>query len=253
MVGTLSSNWLFDNADKYVKPPDIKDLRVKNPDDYIQRLDEITAPKERLKKLFISTIDPTNEPTYEAFWIRRFAMVGFAGGFFAGFFFNTADIHQDYVRKHNSSVFDSKYVGNRHFWDTLVYRGSGRGFRYGIRSALVATAAATIGTCSVVYRDKLHYPDWLIGYPLLGALSRLWLGPRAMAAGAGIWLVLGSFSYGMFRLLEKATGISVSELEYHSHVDHLNKLQYKLNRNHVVREDLLMQQVKSSFSPTSGR
>lgn len=236
MVFNLSRSEFLDRGPAIVEATNPKDLSVKNPDDYIARLDEILSPTERLKLLFVSTVNITKEPTYEALWIRKFFFCGLAGGFFAGAIFNSQDAHADYIRKHNASVFNNKHVGNRHFWDTLIYRCAGKGFRYGSRACVLTTTVAAIGVASITYRNKLYLPDWLLGYTAVGALSRLWLGPRAMAAGAAIFLGCGMFGFAMIRGTEMATGISVSEMEYMSHKNFIARRQDLLNRNHLARD-----------------
>lgn len=218
-------------------------------------LNEISSPSQRLKELFYSTINISTEPTYQAWWIRKFIIGGAAVGFITGGIIYSQDIQADYIRQHNHAVFEGKYKGNRHFWDTLATRCAGRGMKYGFRSAALLTAAATIGISTITYRSKLYLPDWIIGYTALGAISRLWVGPRKMVAGSVICLGIGMFAFGFLRLMEVSTGISISEMEYLSHAQWKLVRSDELNRRHMIQERSMTDYIQEAFKggDTEGR
>lgn len=232
------SNYVVDRADEVITAPKPEDARdYQSPEVYMNRLSSLEEPKDRLKALFTSLVDFQNEPTHEAEMIRHMSIVGtMVGGFFGGLL-NSQGAHDRYRRLHNASVFDNQYRGNRHFWDTLLVGVVSKGLKHGVQCFLLTTSVGLIGFGSIAYRNKLYLPDYLVGFGTLGAITRLWLGSRAMLAGAGFGFAIGIFAYGFGKGFELLTGESIAQIRLRNHSQWLVAREARLRRLQTLREE----------------
>lgn len=208
-----TTNKILESAPEVVKVPYVGQASrtPTQSEHFYHKLEDISTPSQRLAYLFYSFIDIRAIPTQEAQTIRHLSYLGAGAGLIWGGIFMSPGAHQEYIRKHNASVFQGNFRANRHFWDTLVVNVVRRGFKWAVRASALTTSAGFIAFGSIAYRDRLYMPDWLLGFAFLGALSRTWLGPKAMAAGACLGLAGGSAAFALVRLSELATGLSVTE------------------------------------------
>lgn len=234
------SNMAFDIAPSVIVVPDYEVVKgTFSEEELISRLDRLQSPKERLKQLFLTTIDlSAHDVTHESQWIRQTTFCGFGVGMLFGGILNSQDYHDDYIRKHNADVFEGKYRGNRHFWDSLFYRVIGRGSKMGLKAGLLCGTATFIALGSINYRNRLYYPDWLVGFTALGGLSRLWLGARAVAVGGLCGFVASLIGYGLGRCSELFTGQKVTYFRTLSHTAWLEQREATLRRKQIASSEL---------------
>lgn len=237
MDGRRTSH-LLEMADEVIIVPEAGDVtQYRDRDQTLARLNELEKPRDRLIQLYKSAFDPRVQPVHESLWIRKFTLMGFFAGMAVGGVLRSPDIHQTYQRRHNADVFDSRYRGNRHFYDTLIRGVVGRGLRAGISISVLLTAFSSLTLGSVVYRGDLYLPDWIIGTATIGALSRLWIGTRGMVAGGIIGASGGLMCFGLTRGLEYLSGSSVSHMRYLHQLEYTKASQARLRRNQAAAEE----------------
>lgn len=212
-----SSNQLLECPDIAIQTPDPSTVYRGDKADYIVRMNNIASPNERLLTLVKSIFNPSGEPTHEAFFIRKVTFTGVVVGFIHGGLMKSQHIHADYIRKHNASVFSNKVLAERHFWDNLVWRIATQGTPYALKSGLLCAAASFTALGSIVYRNDLYLPDWLIGFTTLGSISRCWLGMRGVVGGGMFGVAAGLIGFGLARGFELVTKQSVSQMRYVEH------------------------------------
>lgn len=218
MLDSDTSNKPLEKAAEVIIVPRVEDLDpYATPEDLVNRLNQLEQPWDRVKTLLKNYIDIRSEATHEAKWLREVTITTLLAGGFLGALANSRGVHEDYIRKHNAAVFNNQYVGNRHFYDTLLSGLFPKVVRYGVRSCALVTSVSLLSVSSLTYRGKLYAPDWIVGYTAIGALSRLWLGPRAMAVGGLIGSFASLFSIGVVKCLELGTGFSLSRMRLLNH------------------------------------
>lgn len=233
------SNRMFEYAPSIIGTPSYEEaLDLETPEERIRRLDTIQTPMERLKELFVNTMNPrAHDLMHEALWIRAMALNGFVGGLFYGGILTSKGAHADYQRQHNAEVFEGRYRGNRHFWDTLITRCFSRGLKYGVRTCLLTSATGFICLGSIAYRNKLYLPDWIIGFTTIGGLSRLWLGSRAVAFGGLLGAAAGLVGYGLAYSFECASGRDVTYFRSIHHSEWLQRREATLRRYQLAHQE----------------
>lgn len=220
------SNKIIDEGPSVVSVPYLGAAdRPTSVDDQFVKLEAISTPSDRLICLFKSYISLHELPTQEAQAIRSMTLIGAGAGLLWGGLVMSPDLHHEYLRKHNASVFDGQYRGNRHFWDTLLLNIGRRGFKWAVRVSAATTLAGFIGFGSIAYRDRLYLPDWLVSFGALGALSRLWLGSKAILAGTVFGMTAGALGYSYARLTEISTNMTVAEQRSYRHEESSEKRQ----------------------------
>jgi hypothetical protein len=230
-------NEFFDTADDVIIVPNIEDIRIKDPEVYMRRLETIQSPRERLLEFLKSQFDLSYEPTHEAVYIRIMGLTGLMFGWLLGGMARTRHTFEDLRRQHNASVFDGHHRAKRYIMDNYVYTSIRKGARVGLGSCLLCSSAGLIGFGTIIYRDRLYLPDWLVGFGTLGAVSRCWLGTRGVVFGAGMGVLAGAFGYGYARFMEISTGKSIAEMRYMTHVEYARKRQIQLDRYHKARQE----------------
>lgn len=243
----LGSNLFIDDVEAYTTTPNPEDVgQLRDPQDYMIKLNEIASPTDRLIMLAKSVITPWTQPTHEAYHIRTSGGLGLMVGTLFGGFLNNKHNHEDYVRRHNASVFEGQFRGNRHFWDFFISSVMAKGLKTGFRTACLTTSASVIAFSSIVYRNELYQPDWLIGFAGLGGLSRLWIGTRGVAAGALLGLCAGFAGYGLARSIETMSGSNVSELGYRHHVEWVSRREQERRFNQIKHYDMQEKMIREA-------
>lgn len=234
-----SSNLVFGVAPSILNVPKYEDvLDLETPEERISRLANMQSPSERLKDLFINTINfRAHDVSHEARWIRIMAANGALFGMLYGGVLNSQGAHADYQRKHNADVFEGKFRANRHFWDTLILRCASKGLKFGFRTGILMGLTGFISFGSITYRDKLYFPDWIVSFTTLGGLSRLWLGSRAVAVGGLGGFVGGLLGYGVARSIELFSGHQVTYFRRLYHTEWLESRQATLRRNLITSSE----------------
>lgn len=215
-----SSNKILEvGPEDFVAPPDpslVTTLKG-DPTKLYNRIGELQTPNERLCLLLKSLFNPIEEPTHEAYAIRSMVICGAFVGLVFGGILRSPQAHDDYIRLHNASVFDNKHAARRHYYDSFINTVVRRGIDFGFKLSLLAGSAGIITYGSIAYRDKLYLPDWLIGFGTLGGVSRLWLGSRAVAAGAVIGATGGLIGFGIAKGMESFSGSTATQLRQLNH------------------------------------
>lgn len=211
------SNEVLDRPEIIIQLPDISTVRWADRADLLKRLDEISSPSERLVTLMKSIFHPYEEPTYEAKMIRKCTIGGALIGFFHGSLIRSQDLHAKYIREHNASVFEHKVLAHRHHFDHLVRNLAIRGWPYAFKSGLLCASASTIAFGTIVYRNDIYLPDWLVGFTTLGAISRCWLGLRGMIGGGMFGVAASVVGFGLAKGYELLVGQSVPQMRYNEH------------------------------------
>lgn len=211
------SNELLDCPEIVIQLPDPDTVYRGDKADILQRLNNLESPSERLLTLAKSVFIPYEDPTHEAYLIRTITLAGASIGFIHGGILNSQHIHEDYIRKHNATIFENKAVADRHFWDNLFWRIGSQGLPNAIKAGLLCGAASTTALGSIVYRNELYLPDWLVGFSAIGSLSRCWLGMRGVVGGGMFGVAAGLIGYGLAKCYELVIGKSVSHMRYIEH------------------------------------
>lgn len=234
-----NSNVIFEYAPAVLSTPSYLEAQeLETPEERIRRLDTMQSPSDRLKELFINTLNPrAQDLLHEALWIRSMAFNGFMCGLFYGGILTSQGAHADYQRQHNADVFEGRYRGNRHFWDTLITRCAGKGLKYGFRTSLLTGLTGFISLGSITYRNKLYLPDWILGFTTVGCLSRLWLGSKAVAVGGLCGFAAGLIGYGVAASFELAAGRDVTYFRATHHAEWLQKRDATLRRNQLAHQE----------------
>lgn len=239
------SNRYLDDYEDIIHVPKREEVIRYNEEEHMRMLNDLESPEERLKTLYKSIFDIRTNPTHEAFWIRRMFFAGAITGFIVGGILKNRGGHEKYQRLHNASVFDNKFVGNRHFFDTLITSMFSRGIGYGFKTGIVTGSAALITFTSITYRNQLYLPDFLIGFGAFGGLSRLWLGPKAVLVGSGIGLVGGLLGYGFGKSFELLSGQTITQFRLIHHSAWLHQREAKLRRMQKMSEQNFKQVITS--------
>lgn len=232
------NNQFFDLADQVIILPDVEDVRITDPEVYLQRLADIQAPRERLIEFFKSQFDFSVEATHEAVYIRTMALSGLAFGWLFGGLNRSRHYFESFQRQYNAAVFENNHRAKRLYVDNYVYNILRRGAKYGLGSCLLCTTAGLIGFGSISYRNKLYLPDWLIGFGALGGLSRSFLGVRGLVFGTGMGILGGAFAFGFARMVEVTSGNSVTQLRYLNHMNYLKRRDAYLNSLYRVKNEV---------------
>lgn len=214
----------------------IQEEQLADQESYIARIRDIERPATRFKIFLKSIVDLSEPPTHEALEVRQWYFLGFITGGVLGGILKNQNAHQEYVRRHNADIFEGKYRANRAYWDTLLQSIFRRGFRYGLVTSTLVGTSSLICYGSIVYRGRIHMPDWILGFGTMGALSRLWIGPRGMVAGGVISSFIGLLSSGIFSSLESASGTSMQQRIYEHHFEWL-KQKESLRRELQIRHE----------------
>lgn len=224
-ITDVTSNWYFDGHEEVIVVPKREDVEsCRDPLDFKIKLDQIDTPEQRLLILIKSIFHPYDiNPTHEATAVRDLALVGAMAGFFYGSFINASKVRDQFIRQHNASIFHGDYKGSRMYYDTMIVKVSTRGFKYGFRTSLLMGCAGLIGYGSIVYRDRIFWPDWIVGFSTLGALSRLWIGPRGVVFGAIGGSIVGLIGLGVAHLTEIGSNMSMTQMRYLNHNQWLEK------------------------------
>ena len=227
------SSYFIDAGDEAIIVPDRGDIGPFEPEVYLKRLDAIQSPSERLKEFLVSIFYQTDLPTYETTFVRSLAFYGAVSGCIYGGILRQPDLTKEYTRKFNMASFEGKGHARSHITDFYIYNVAGRGFKHAIYGGLLCGSVGTIVFSSIVYRSRLYYPDWAIGFTTLGALTRFWsLGLRGAIGGAGLGLIGGTIGYGVGKLYEFGTGTSVSEARFYEHSSFIEYQRAKRENEH---------------------
>lgn len=211
----------------------------------MNRVNELQSPRERLKTLFRSVLYFRDEPTHDANYIRMASFMGAGAGLLSGAIMNSPDVHQEYQRKHNASVFDNKYAANRHFWDTLITGIAKRGIYSAIKVSALTTSITSIAYGSIAYRNRLYFPDFLLGMAIVGGGARLWLGPRAIMVGSLLGGATGIIAFGFAKMMEQLSGLPVAKIKLLHHQDWLQRREAKHKRLRIMSETELRKKLVS--------
>lgn len=229
-------NELIDRADEVVSVPDPKDVRIRDPEVYLKRLSDLQTPHQRLAHFLKSVVLFDPDPTHESVWVKKMFIAGAAFGWLFGGLANSSHYHQDYIRRHNAAVFEGRYRAARHLNDSYIYNFITKGTKYGVRTSLLAASVGIISLGSINCRNQLFLPDWIIGFGALGAISRSWLGMRAMAVGGLLGASAGLFGFGLAKSFEMLSGVSVAQMRYLHHTDYMRKREARLDSLRRTRE-----------------
>lgn len=210
------SNEVLDRPEIIIQVPDISTVRWADKLEFLKRLDEISSPSERLLTLLKSVFHPYEEATYEAKMIRLSTFGGAVIGFVHGAL-SSRDLHAKYIREHNAAVFEHKVLAHRHHFDHLVKNLAIRGWPYAFKSGLLCAAASTVAFGTIVYRNDIYFPDWLVGFTALGAISRSWLGLRGMIGGGMFGVAASVIGFGCAKGYELFVGQSIPQMRYTEH------------------------------------
>lgn len=236
------SNKDLEAADEVIIMPPKEDVQYyKDPIEYINRLDKIESPNQRLITLTKSIFNFKEESTHEAYLIRYMFLSGALGGMLFGAFMSKNDVTSSFIRSYNASVFEGKYRAKRMYYDRLISGLFSHGLNHCFKTSLLTGSAGIISFGSITYRNKLYFPDWLIGFTTLGGLSRLWLGSRAVAVGGLLGAIVGTFGFGIAKGLEAFSGYSVSQMRYLEHHEWLTKNHIKHMKYLALQEKELKQ------------
>lgn len=239
-------NTALDIAEQVIRVPDPKDVNIKDPEELMRRIDDITSPSGRIKELFLSLIDPFDyNSTHEADVIKFYAITGILGGLVYGGLIRETDLTASYTRRFNAATFDGKHHMRRHLTDTYFLDFFGRGTRWAIYGGLLTGSAATVSMSSIVYRNDLYYPDWAVGYSLLGAASRFWsLGVRGAIGGASFGLAAGTLLYLVSRANLALRGQSVAETKYLHYKEFAEKKKYERKLYRQAQEESALERIR---------
>ena len=226
-----SSNVFIDRVGEAIFVPKPEEIHLDDPDQYLARLDEIQAPRERLFELLKSILDGSSPPTHESMYIRTLTFSGLISGWFYGGVLRNQGLSAEYARKYNAAFFEGRSRAQRHYLDNYVRTVATRGIKHGVLGALLCGASGVVSFGSIVYRNELYYPDWLIGFASLGGLTRFWsLGMRGAIGGAGFGVLAGTIGFGAAKLFELVSGKSVGEMRYFTTVEYLTQREKKRQR-----------------------
>lgn len=239
-------NIYLDAGPKYIHTPSGKDvLPSSDPLDFTDRLNQIDTPYSRLLIFINNCFDITNPyVTPEAGFVRIMALSGALGGMTYGGIMNNQMIRERFIRKHNKAAFDGQHIAQRKYHDYLVSRTLSRGFKYGVHGAILTGSAGMIAFSSIIYRDRIYAPDWLLGFAAFGTLHRFTLGPKAWIFGAGAGTVAGMIALGLAYTIEFVGGTSVSQLRYLNHTDWLRKRYHTYDMMRIMSEKAIDQRYK---------
>lgn len=239
----IDSSKYFDEAERLSKlsfgiyerrptlPVDLSDEECFN------TLNKISSPTERLVLLAKSVVGINQAPTYEGDQIRSAMMIAFGAGMITAGFLSSSDYHKEYQRKYNAAVFEGKHISQRRYFDTLFLNVVSRGFSTAIRASLLTGSALFIGHGSATVRGYVSASDYLIGGSVLGALSRTWLGPNKMLAGAFFGLLGGTICWGVIKGATTLSDISIPQIAYESHMEHVHKHREEHRRRAIAAEE----------------
>ena len=228
----------FDLADEVIQLPDVADARIRDPEVYMMRLALMQSPRERLIEYLKSQFIFYQDTTHEVVTTRSMGLVGLSFGWLFGGIYKSRHLFEDFQRQHNASVFDSRYRGQRLYFDNFIYHTIRKGTKFGVGSGLLCYSVGFLAFGSLSYRNELYLPDWLVGFATIGAISRCNLGLRGLVFGTGIGLFGGCLGYGIAALLIAGSGKSVAEMKYMNHMEYLKKRQAQLNRNYRLRDSI---------------
>ena len=244
MTDVSANNKFIDEGPAYIIVPKRDDLINRHPEEYLNALDKLESPRQRISLFLRSIVDPREE-THESQWIRTMAAFGGVTGALYGGIVSTSHFQQDYIRKHNAAVFEGRHTAHRHYVDSLIYKAATKAIRPAIVAALLSGSAGVVSFGSINYRNRLYFPDWIIGFAALGGLTRTWLGPRAMAVGGFLGSLAGLFGYGLAFSLEAITGESVTKWRYLHHLEYLEKREEQLKLERLRHEARLKKRIEN--------
>jgi len=232
-MGFAHSNQTLDLAPEVIVVPDPKLVRsLQDPADAATRFEGLT-PRERLYGLLQSLVQPPYfgaTPPFEVRLIHSVTYSSFIVGYLVGALLRTGDLQSSYARKHNAAVFEGNYRARRHYFDNMILQVARRGFPFALKVSLFSSSAVLACCSSIAYRNDIFLPDFVVGFATVGGLSRLWLGSRAVAFGAGFGSASALILYSCLKAFEAVTGQNIATLRLIDHSLWLEKREVRLRQ-----------------------
>lgn len=241
-----SANELYERGPEVIATVEQQDaVPGWNPGNERIRLEEITTPKERIIILLKSYFDiRQHDSTDQANLAREATLGAFVLGMGYGAFIKSNDVREQFIRTHNASIFNHKYTANFKYIDTMILNITSRSFKYGFRAGASVGLLTLLYEGSIAIRSELYAPDWILGTAIFGGLTRLWLGPRAVAFGSLMGSAVGSLFFGLNWLAYRMNPLSVSEINNLRYQEWVKKRDAKLIRKQLHSEKMILERYK---------
>ncbi|XP_064551060.1 RPII140-upstream gene protein [Drosophila montana] len=167
---------------------------------------------ERLKQML--TVDEFGSISSELNSIYQVGFLGFLVGAIYGGVTQSRVSYINFMENNQATAFKSHFDAKKKLQDQFTVNFAKGGFKWGWRVALFSTSYFGIITCISVYRGKSSIYEYLAAGSLTGALYKVNLGLRGMAAGGIIGGFMGGVAGVASLLLMKASGTSMEEVRY---------------------------------------
>ncbi|XP_071784108.1 complex I assembly factor TIMMDC1, mitochondrial-like isoform X2 [Asterias amurensis] len=119
------------------------------------------------------------------------AVLGMAGGYVYGGVPASRHARERYIEKSNAAIYSSRLEATGASYNAGT-RGLIRyGYRWGWRTAVLATGFHGISTCLGLYRDKQDLTNYVSAAAITGSLFRFNLGLRGLVGGAFVGVLVG--------------------------------------------------------------
>uniref|UniRef100_A0A0K8TKI9 Complex I assembly factor TIMMDC1, mitochondrial n=1 Tax=Tabanus bromius TaxID=304241 RepID=A0A0K8TKI9_TABBR len=188
--------------------------------------------QDRLKRMFqsddLGTVSSELNSIYQAGYLGAFI-----GGLYGGIL-NSRIAYLNFMENNQATAFKSHLDAKRKLQDSVTMSFAKGAFKWGWRIGLFTTCYAGITTCVSVYRGKSSIYEYLAAGSVTGALYKVNMGLKGMAAGGIVGLALGGVAGTLSLLLLKATGTTMEEVRYWQY-------NWKLERDAAVRESIKAQ------------
>lgn len=176
---------------------------------------------DRLKQMF--EIDEFGNMSSELNSVYQASFCGFFAGFVFGGISYSREAYLNFMENNEATAFQSHLDAKRKLQNDFMVSFARGGIKWGWRIGLFTTSYYGIITAISVYREQSSIYEYLAAGFTTGAVYRMHMGLRGMAAGGVIGGVLAGIAGGVTLLILHASGITMKDLRYWQYKWHLNR------------------------------
>ncbi|EDW14963.1 RPII140-upstream gene protein [Drosophila mojavensis] len=191
---------------------DVVDKESKTYKSFLAHRRDDETGMERLKQMF--TVDEFGSISSELNSIYQVGFFGFLVGAIYGGVTQSRVSYMNFMENNQATAFKSHFDAKKKLQDQFTVNFAKGGFKWGWRVGLFTTSYFGIITGISVYRGKSSIYEYLAAGSITGALYKLNLGLRGMAAGGIIGGFMGGVAGVASLLLMKASGTTMEEVRY---------------------------------------
>ncbi|XP_073820215.1 RPII140-upstream gene protein [Musca autumnalis] len=193
-------------------PDDKVSKETKTYKSFVQRPPTNETGWERVKEVFqvdeFGSISPELNSIYQA------GFLGFLVGAIYGGIIQSRTAYIDFMENNQATAFQSHLDAKRKLQDKFTMSFAKGGLKWGWRVALFTTSYYGMVTLVSVYREKSSIYEYLAAGSISGAMYKLNMGLRGMAAGGIIGGFLGGVAGGASLLIMSLSGTTMQEVRY---------------------------------------